>query len=96
MLVVGRGFNTMSVLIKSLFIALVFQYYSSAKCHHCPKSVTTVSGNAIKFGEICQGQLIFEDDFNDLNENIWQHEITVGGGGVSLTLNMMLYTRVEI
>lgn len=27
-------------------------------------------------------RLIFEDEFNELNFDVWQHERTAGGGGV--------------
>lgn len=82
--------------MKLMFIVLVFKNNSWAKCHHCPNSITTVSGSAVKLGEICQGQLLFEDDFNDLDENVWQHEITVGGGGVSLIIYLLIYELMNI
>lgn len=35
-------------------------------------------------GSYCSGELIFEDNFDWLDEGKWQHEITLAGGGVSL------------
>ena len=34
--------------------------------------------------------LIFEDEFDYLNLDVWEHEITAGGGGVSKNLNNVL------
>jgi hypothetical protein len=31
----------------------------------------------------CSGDLVFEDTFNDLNFETWEHENTLAGGGVS-------------
>lgn len=43
-------------------------------------SVTTVSGtNAPE--NFCSGDLIFEDNFDSLDENKWKHENTLAGGG---------------
>ncbi|KAJ8945917.1 hypothetical protein NQ314_009011 [Rhamnusium bicolor] len=40
-----------------------------------------VSGNQAPSGQICPGDLIFEDTFDELNLKKWQHELTLGGGG---------------
>ncbi|KAL9698642.1 hypothetical protein quinque_002083 [Culex quinquefasciatus] len=44
-------------------------------------SVTTASGSAVKKSSFCSGELIFEDNFNKLDLEKWQHEHTLGGGG---------------
>lgn len=44
-------------------------------------SVTTASGPLAPRGPYRPGQLIFEDNFDDLNMEAWQHELTVSGGG---------------
>lgn len=41
---------------------------------------TTSSGTHSPSG-YCAGDLIFEDNFNDLDRNRWRHEITLAGGG---------------
>lgn len=46
----------------------------------CNRSPTTVSGSK-RPGSICSGQLIFEDNFDNLDQSKWQHEITMTGGG---------------
>jgi len=51
--------------------------YSNAQC----PSITTASGSFAPTGVICSGDLIFEDNFNDLNLERWQHEATLAGGG---------------
>ncbi|KAF2887969.1 hypothetical protein ILUMI_18204 [Ignelater luminosus] len=48
--------------------------------HQCGPSATTASGSSAPT-RICSGQLIFEDNFDNLNTNKWKHEITLGGGG---------------
>ncbi|CAG2055006.1 unnamed protein product [Timema podura] len=41
----------------------------------CTESVTVTTKSPV-----CSGQLLFQDDFNSLNLNSWQHEITASGG----------------
>jgi hypothetical protein len=36
----------------------------------------------LSLSEICKGQVIFEDNFNDFNFATWEHENTLAGGGV--------------
>lgn len=53
----------------------------------CPSdkiSPTTASGKVAPIGPFCSGQLLFEDNFNELDFDVWQHENTLAGGGVSL------------
>ncbi|XP_041787224.1 beta-1,3-glucan-binding protein-like [Anopheles merus] len=44
-------------------------------------SVTTASGTLVKRSAFCPGDLIFEDNFDRLDLERWQHEVTLGGGG---------------
>uniref|UniRef100_A0A182IYP3 GH16 domain-containing protein n=1 Tax=Anopheles atroparvus TaxID=41427 RepID=A0A182IYP3_ANOAO len=44
-------------------------------------SVTTASGALVKRSAFCPGELIFEDNFDRLDLEKWQHEHTLGGGG---------------
>ena len=46
----------------------------------CKWSPTTVSGSK-RPGNICSGQLIFEDNFDSFDLSKWQHEETLAGGG---------------
>ncbi|KAJ8732109.1 hypothetical protein PYW08_014839 [Mythimna loreyi] len=46
----------------------------------CTPSVTTVSGTHAP-ATVCSGALIFADDFNSFDLEIWQHENTLAGGG---------------
>lgn len=57
---------------------------ASAQCD----SVTTSSGSHAPQGPYCSGDLIFEDTFDNFNHDIWQHESTLGGGGVSFLINL--------
>lgn len=47
----------------------------------CQQSSTTVSGSKAPKGKICKNQLIFEDNFNNLDRSVWKHENSVAGGG---------------
>ncbi|XP_019560576.3 beta-1,3-glucan-binding protein [Aedes albopictus] len=48
----------------------------------CEKtSATTASGTLVKKEVFCSGDLIFEDTFDKLNLEKWEHEHTLGGGG---------------
>ncbi|KAF2903372.1 hypothetical protein ILUMI_02808 [Ignelater luminosus] len=53
--------------------------------HQCKPSATTASGSSAAT-RICSGELIFEDNFDNLNTEKWKHEITLGGDGVKPTL----------
>lgn len=67
----------------SLIIFILSNYvsYLIAQCNSY--SPTTVSGTHAPKGQICSGQLIFEDNFDEFDLKKWSHEITLGGGGVS-------------
>ncbi|KAL4720820.1 hypothetical protein ACJJTC_004584 [Scirpophaga incertulas] len=46
----------------------------------CTPSITTASGTHAPV-TICSGELIFADDFYELDLEKWQHELTLSGGG---------------
>lgn len=50
---------------------------------NCSPSITTVSGSEAPSGQICSGQLILNEEFNYFNPNLWKHDRTLSGGGVS-------------
>lgn len=58
--------------------ALLSQAASTSKC---TESVTTASGTFAPTS-ICSGDIIFQEEFDALNFKKWQHESTLGGGGV--------------
>lgn len=49
----------------------------------CKPSPTTVSGSAAPSGVLCKNQLIFEENFNTFDTNIWHHEQQIFGADVS-------------
>ncbi|KAK9891860.1 hypothetical protein WA026_017348 [Henosepilachna vigintioctopunctata] len=61
-------------------VVLVFEQIIATKSQ-CIPSLTTASGTSAPRGDICSGDLIFEDNFHTLDLNKWQHEQTLGGGG---------------
>lgn len=44
-------------------------------------SVTTASGSKAPPGPYYPGQVIFEEHFNTLDLETWDHEVTLAGGG---------------
>ncbi|XP_055374593.1 beta-1,3-glucan-binding protein-like isoform X2 [Condylostylus longicornis] len=55
------------------------QFHGYAK--RCKKSPTTAFGTKSKGDAFCSNQLIFEDNFDNLDLGKWKQEITLGGGG---------------
>lgn len=57
---------------------------TSNGAHRCEDlSPTTASGSAAPHGPFCPGDLIFEDNFDTFNHEVWHHENTLAGSGVS-------------
>lgn len=48
-----------------------------------PKCATTASGTFAPRDPIHKGRLIFNENFDKFNLDVWKHELSVGGGGVS-------------
>lgn len=46
----------------------------------CTPSLTTVSGSSAP-STVCSGEMIFEDNFVNLDQSKWRHELTMAGGG---------------
>lgn len=44
----------------------------------CQSSITTVKGLKAPSGQLCAGQLIFEDNFDVLDNSNWFYENTMG------------------
>lgn len=49
----------------------------------CEPSITTVSGTKAPTNKLCSGQLILNENFDTFDRDLWEHEVTLGGGGVS-------------
>jgi len=61
-----------------VFITIVIHL---SLANECVKSITEASGSKSGNGQYCSRQLIFEDNFDILDSEKWQHEVTLGGGG---------------
>ncbi|XP_058821626.1 beta-1,3-glucan-binding protein-like [Topomyia yanbarensis] len=80
---------TIIVALSVALIAVCIDAYAAPKntsdqnvTSYCEKpSVTTASGSFVKREAFCSGDLIFEDNFDKLDLEKWQHEHTLGGGG---------------
>lgn len=75
-----------------MLIWIAFFVYSILGANaQCP-SITTVSGSAAPTGQICSGDLIFQDEFDSLDLGKWQIENTLSGGNVSICIGNGLLT----
>lgn len=54
-----------------------------AQLNACNPSNTTFSVFNVQ-QKVCSGQLIFEENFDELNKTIWTPEVSLWGGGVSV------------
>lgn len=54
----------------------------------CNVPITTCS-NFMCPKKFCSGELIFEENFNNLDKKIWKPEVTLLGGGVSSSLSYL-------
>ncbi|KXJ79664.1 hypothetical protein RP20_CCG028547 [Aedes albopictus] len=69
-------------LVAVALLSNVAQADSGYNRRHCKKpSVTTASGTSVYRRNFCPGELIFEDNFDHLDLEKWEHEHTLGGGG---------------
>ncbi|XP_049779843.1 beta-1,3-glucan-binding protein-like [Schistocerca cancellata] len=67
----------------ALLVAVLVAAAASLPCGclaQCTASQTTASGTKAPV-TICSGDMIFADDFEDFDLSVWQHEITMSGGG---------------
>lgn len=53
------------------------------RSERCDASSTVVSGTHAP-SEFCSGDIIFQEEFDSLDFKKWEHENTLGGGGVSI------------
>jgi hypothetical protein len=65
----------MSVLSCGVFLSLALGLTAA-----CNPSVTTVKGSHAP-STVCSGNLIFEENFDNLDLGKWRHEVTMAGGG---------------
>jgi beta-glucanase (GH16 family) len=63
------------------YLSLLLGVFHQCRSQCATPSPTTASGTHAPTGEICSGDLIFEDEFDELDMQKWNHESTLGGGG---------------
>lgn len=78
-----------------LLVALIAIKDGSAQC---VPSLSTASGRYAPPGQLCHNQLIFNENFDWLNFDLWEHENTLNGGGVSkcLVFFLIYYTCTTV
>ena len=59
----------------------------------CDQTMQSGSPNVKKTACTSYPCLVFEDEFDTLDLDVWEHEISMGGGGVSFDL-VFVITRV--
>jgi hypothetical protein len=63
----------------------------------CEKTVTTATLSGFKKSssekKVCSGDLIFEETFDNFDLDVWQHDITLSGDGVSFTVEWHVVAR---
>lgn len=81
------------LVLVSIFISPVFSGLSQTEDLNrftardkCNVPITTCS-NFMCPKKFCSGELIFEENFNNLEKKIWKPEVTLLGGGVSSSLS---------
>lgn len=73
----SRGEQTLKMFtVEVLFLGLISLNLVSAQV-----SITTASGPFAPRGPFRPGQLIFEENFDEIDFEKWQHELTLSGGG---------------
>lgn len=65
--------------MKSIILAGII-CLTASYVNACTPTPTTASGWSAPQG-FCSGQLIFEDNFDNLDHGKWYHEVTMAGGG---------------
>lgn len=68
------------VFVACIIDSYSFRFVDQNACRHTP---TTVSGTKAPTGRICKGQLLLNENFVEFDRDLWKHEVTLGGGGVS-------------
>lgn len=76
------GVQCLMILIISVIGCHSYRYINPNACGYTP---TTVSGTKAPTGRICKGQLILDEKFVDFDHDLWKHEVTLAGGGVSFS-----------
>lgn len=89
---IRRTMNTALFAFLCALLVMAQQHSSAVQAYRparrsggaCAKpSITTASGRSAPAGPLCVDQLIFEENFDELNANTWQKETNIWGGGVS-------------
>lgn len=63
-----------------IFVIFAIICLAACSAQVCNPTVTTASGTHAP-SNFCSGDLIFEDNFNTLDQSRWKHEISLAGGG---------------
>lgn len=70
-----------------IIVCLLFGLIIKSNADECNPSITTAIGSKAP-QNICSGQLIFDENFDELDKKIWTPEVTLSGNGVSCAKNL--------
>lgn len=85
----NQCFSTHCLVILLISVIDCCYSYRYVNPHACRYTPTTVSGTKAPTGRICKGQLILDEKFLEFDRDLWKHELTLGGGGVSFYINIV-------
>lgn len=73
-------------IISLCLVIVVIGIISGIDSHQrtCRYTPSKVKGSKAPTGPICKGQLLLDERFTDFDRDLWKHENTLGGGGVSV------------
>ena len=64
----------MKVAVVTIVALLIATGNASPAERACEPTLTTVSGRVAPGGQLCKNQLIFDEQFNTLNQQVWGHD----------------------
>lgn len=71
------------------FVVLALGEQAAGASVKCEKTVTTATLSGLKKSssekKVCSGDLIFEETFDNFDLDVWTHDSTFNGDGVSFT-----------
>lgn len=72
---------------------MIMSIFTYSYAENCKSSITKVKG-IFAPKKVCAGKLILNESFNTLNKKLWQPEINLSGGGVSI-LRVIFISQFE-
>jgi hypothetical protein len=68
--------------MKLIIPVFLFLIETKVSSNECQSTLTTVSGWRSP-QTLCAGDLVFEENFDELDCSVWHHRVTLSGGRIS-------------